>query len=153
HPPRPGRRRRGDRGARRDRRSAGDQAARAAGRRHAHRRAIRGWWRGDVRGEPRRAGDRGDRAAPELRGRRRGRRVNFGDPLTAAEAAMFEDSVVPRYLSFFGGLVADMLIPSPVAQIAHIACRTGYPDPIVAEKMSRSVLVGVDASAAALDMA
>ncbi len=79
--------------------------------------------------------------------------MNFADPLTAAEAAMFEDSVVPRYLSFFGGLVADMLIPSPAAQIAHIACRTGYPDPIVAEKMPKSVLVGVDPSAAALDMA
>src|SRR6185437_6534543 len=69
---------------------------------------------------------------------------SFGDPLSAPEAAMFEDSVVPRYLSFFGGLVADMLIPSPSAQIAHIACRTGYPDPIVAEKLPRSVLVGVD---------
>ena len=79
--------------------------------------------------------------------------MSFGDPLSAPEAAMFEDSVVPRYLSFFGGLVADMLIPSPSAQIAHIACRTGYPDPIVAEKLPRSVLVGVDGSAAALDMA
>ena len=30
---------------------------------------------------------------------------------------------------------------APRAHIAHIACRTGYPDPLVAEKMPRSVLV------------
>ncbi len=77
----------------------------------------------------------------------------FGAPLTAAEAAVFEESVVPRYLSFFGGLVAEMLIQSPSAQIAHIACRTGYPDPVVAEKMAPCAILGVDPSAAALDVA
>ncbi len=77
----------------------------------------------------------------------------FGAPLSEAEAAVFEDSVVPRYLSFFGGLVADMLIPSPNAQLAHLACRTGYPDPLVAEKMARSHLFGVDGSGPAIDMA
>jgi SAM-dependent methyltransferase len=79
--------------------------------------------------------------------------VIFGAPLTAPEAAVFEDSVVPRYLSFFGGLLAEMMIPSPGAQIAHIACRTGYPDPLVAEKMPKSVIVGVDGSAPATDVA
>jgi SAM-dependent methyltransferase len=79
--------------------------------------------------------------------------VIFGAPLSAAEAAMFEDAVVPRYLSFFGGLVSEMLIVSPSAQIAHIACRTGYPDPLVAEKMAKSVIMGADASAPALDVA
>ncbi len=77
----------------------------------------------------------------------------FGAPLTAPEAAVFEDSVVPRYLSFFGGLVAEMLIPSPTAHLAHVACRTGFPDPLVAEKMSRCVLWGVDGSAPAIDVA
>lgn len=77
----------------------------------------------------------------------------FAAPLTAPEAAVFEEAVVPRYLSYFGGLVSEMMIPSPTAQIAHIACRTGYPDPLVAEKMPHSVIVGVDASAAATDMA
>jgi SAM-dependent methyltransferase len=79
--------------------------------------------------------------------------VIFGAPLSATEAAVFEDSVVPRYLSFFGGLVADMLIPSPTANLAHLACRTGYPDPLVAEKMPRSYLCGVDSSAPAIDVA
>ena len=77
----------------------------------------------------------------------------FGAPLSASEAAVFEDSVVPRYLSFFGGLVAEMLIPSPSAHIAHVACRTGYPDPLVAEKMARSMLWGVDGSGPAIDVA
>ncbi len=77
----------------------------------------------------------------------------FGAPLTAAEAAVFEESVVPRYLSFFGGLIAEMLIQSPSAQLAHIACRTGYPDPVVAEKMPKSAICGVDPSAAAIDAA
>lgn len=77
----------------------------------------------------------------------------FGEPLSETEAAVFEDSVVPRYLSFFGGLVAEMLIPSPMSHIAHIACRTGYPDPLVAEKMGRCVLAGVDGSGPAVDVA
>jgi ubiquinone/menaquinone biosynthesis C-methylase UbiE len=75
------------------------------------------------------------------------------DRLSEAEAALFEDSVVPRYLSFFGGLVSEMLIPSPAAQIAHVACRTGYPDPLVAERVPSASLWGVDPSAPAIEMA
>jgi len=79
--------------------------------------------------------------------------VIFAPPLADADAAVFEDSVVPRYLSFFGGLVGEMLLPSQGATIAHVGCRTGYPDPLVAEKVPHSTLVGVDASAAALEVA
>jgi ubiquinone/menaquinone biosynthesis C-methylase UbiE len=79
--------------------------------------------------------------------------VIFAAPLTDADAAVFEDSVVPRYLSFFGGLCAEMLLPSPGAQIAHLGCRTGYPDPVVAEKVPHSTIVGLDSAAAALDVA
>jgi ubiquinone/menaquinone biosynthesis C-methylase UbiE len=79
--------------------------------------------------------------------------VIFAPPLADADAAIFEDSVVPRYLSFFGGLVAEMLLPSQGANIAHVGCRTGYPDPLVAEKVPHSTLVGVDASAAAIEVA
>ncbi len=77
----------------------------------------------------------------------------LGAPLTADEAEIFEDTVVPRYLSFFGGLAAEMLFPCPQAQIAHLGCRTGYPDSTLAEKVPESALVGVDASASALDVA
>jgi SAM-dependent methyltransferase len=77
----------------------------------------------------------------------------LGAPLTAADAEIFEDVVVPRYLSFFGALAAEMLFPCPQAQIAHLGCRTGYPDSSIAEKMPDSALVGVDASEPALDLA
>ncbi|APR83803.1 Biotin synthesis protein BioC [Minicystis rosea] len=77
----------------------------------------------------------------------------FATPLNEADAALFEESVVPRYLSYFGGLCAGMLLPSQGAMIAHIGCRTGYPDPLVAEKVPQSTIVGVDGSAAALEVA
>ena len=77
----------------------------------------------------------------------------FATPLNEADAALFEEAVVPRYLSFFGGLCAEMLLPSQGATIAHLGCRTGYPDPLVAEKLPGSAIVGVDASEAALDVA
>ncbi|MEO5730911.1 MAG: methyltransferase domain-containing protein [Byssovorax sp.] len=77
----------------------------------------------------------------------------LGAPLTAADAEIFEDAVVPRYLSFFGALAAEMLFPCPEAQIAHLGCRTGYPDSSIAERIPDSSLVGVDASAPALDLA
>ena len=77
----------------------------------------------------------------------------LGAPLTAADAEIFEDAVVPRYLSFFGALAAEMLIPWPQARIAHLGCRTGYPDTSIAEKVPECSLVGVDPSAPALDLA
>jgi SAM-dependent methyltransferase len=72
---------------------------------------------------------------------------------TAADAASFESSVVPRYLSFFGALATDMLLPYSPAAIAHVGCRTGYPDGIIADKIPGSSLIGVDSSGPALDMA
>lgn len=77
----------------------------------------------------------------------------FGAPLSQAEAALFDDAVVPRYLSYFGGLTAEMLLPCAAAQIAHLGCRTGYPDPVVAEKVPHSTIHGFDASEAALNFA
>lgn len=77
----------------------------------------------------------------------------FAAPLNEADAAIFEDSVVPRYLSFFGGLCAEMILPSQGAVMAHLGCRTGYPDPLVAEKVPGCSIFGVDASAPALDVA
>ncbi len=79
--------------------------------------------------------------------------MSFGAPLTEAEAAIFEDTVVPRYLSFFGGLCAEMLLASPSASIAHLGCRTGYPDPMIAERVPKSSIIGVDSSPSALDVA
>jgi SAM-dependent methyltransferase len=79
--------------------------------------------------------------------------VTFGPGLTTADAALFETFVVPRYLAFFGGIACDMLIPHASAVVAHLGCRTGYPDGLVAERLPHSTLVGVDSSAAAVDLA
>jgi SAM-dependent methyltransferase len=73
--------------------------------------------------------------------------------LGPAEAAIFETFVVPRYLSFFGDLSLEMLAESAEAQVAHIHCRTGYPDRGVALKLPGAVIVGVDASQAAIELA
>ncbi|HEY4117543.1 MAG TPA: class I SAM-dependent methyltransferase [Byssovorax sp.] len=65
----------------------------------------------------------------------------------------FENAVVPRYLSFFGSLAVDMLFPIPDAHVAHIGCRTGYPDWIIADKMPQSSLLGVDSSPPGVEFA
>jgi SAM-dependent methyltransferase len=73
--------------------------------------------------------------------------------LGPADAAIFETFVVPRYLSLFGELVLEMLADSDDAQVAHIFCRTGYPDRGVALKLSGAHIVGVDSSSAAIELA
>jgi SAM-dependent methyltransferase len=77
----------------------------------------------------------------------------LGPPLSADDAEVFEAFVVPRYLSFFGGLLVEMVLPCDQAQIAHIGCRTGFPDPVIADKVPGAEIMGVDASAAALELA
>lgn len=77
----------------------------------------------------------------------------LGPPLSAADAALFETAVVPRYLSFFTSLLIDMMLPYEPARIVNIGCRNGYPDALVAEKMKNAAIVGVDSSSAALDLA
>lgn len=73
--------------------------------------------------------------------------------LGPADAAIFETFVVPRYLSLFGELVLEMIAESEEAQIAHLFCRTGYPDRGVALKLSGAHIIGVDRSAAAIELA
>lgn len=85
-------------------------------------------------------------AAPDSSPRSSGR-------LGPADAAIFETFVVPRYLSLFGELVLEMLAESEEAQVAHIFCRTGYPDRGVALKLSGAHIIGVDRSSAAIELA
>jgi ubiquinone/menaquinone biosynthesis C-methylase UbiE len=73
--------------------------------------------------------------------------------LSPADAAVIETFVVPRYLSFFGELVLEMLLPVEGARIAHLGCRTGYPDRQLYEKISGARISGVDPSGPALDLA
>ena len=73
--------------------------------------------------------------------------------LGPAEAAIFETFVVPRYLSLFGELALEMLAESEEAQVAHLHCRTGYPDRGIALKLPGAHVIGVDSSPAALELA
>ncbi|WP_437674679.1 class I SAM-dependent methyltransferase [Sorangium sp. So ce131] len=77
----------------------------------------------------------------------------IGPPLSPADAVLFENAVVPRYVSFFASLAIEMMLPSEAARVVHFGCRTGFPDPIVADKLPGATLVGVDGSAAALELA
>jgi SAM-dependent methyltransferase len=73
--------------------------------------------------------------------------------LGPAEAAVFETFVVPRYLSLFGELVLEMIVESEQARVAHLLCRTGYPDRGVALKLQGAHIIGADVSPAALQLA
>jgi SAM-dependent methyltransferase len=73
--------------------------------------------------------------------------------LGPADAAIFETFVVPRYLSLFGDLVLEMIAESEEAQVAHLFCRTGYPDRGVAMKLPGAHIFGVDRSKAAIELA
>jgi len=64
-----------------------------------------------------------------------------------------ETFVVPRYLAFFGEAVLELLLAGEGARIAHLGCRTGYPDRQLYELASGASIVGVDPSAAALELA
>jgi SAM-dependent methyltransferase len=77
----------------------------------------------------------------------------FGPPLSPADAVLFENAVVPRYLSFFASLAVDMMLVHESASVAHLGCRNGFPDAIVADKLPGASIVGIDPSAAALDFA
>jgi ubiquinone/menaquinone biosynthesis C-methylase UbiE len=73
--------------------------------------------------------------------------------LAPADAAILETFVVPRYLSLFGELALDMLLVGESAHIAHVCCRTGYPDRKILELADGATLVGIDSSLPAVELA
>jgi len=73
--------------------------------------------------------------------------------LGPAEAAIFETFIVPRYLSLFGEFALEMMADSDDAQVVHLNCRTGYPDRGIVMRLPGAHVVGIDASAAALELA
>ncbi|NLE88605.1 MAG: class I SAM-dependent methyltransferase [Myxococcales bacterium] len=75
------------------------------------------------------------------------------DALGANDAAIVETFAVPRYLAWFGELALEMLLVSEAARVAHLGCRTGYPDLEILKRIPRTALVGVDGSEPALDLA
>lgn len=79
--------------------------------------------------------------------------MTLGSALTAEEAEAFDAQIVPRYLTFFGALAVDMVLPCPSARIAHLGCRTGYLDALVAERLPGCSIAGIDPSPASLELA
>ncbi|MCA9627328.1 MAG: class I SAM-dependent methyltransferase [Myxococcales bacterium] len=73
--------------------------------------------------------------------------------LSPADAAVIETFVVPRYLGLFGELAQEMLLAGGPIRLAHIACRTGYPDRQIVERLPGSVVVGIDANEPAIELA
>lgn len=64
-----------------------------------------------------------------------------------------ETFVVPRYLSLFGEPMLEMLLAGDAAAIAHLGCRTGYPDRLLLERVPGARITSVDVSAPALELA
>ncbi len=79
--------------------------------------------------------------------------MSLHTPLSAAEAAVFDASVIPRYLAFFGSAAAEMVFPWEHSTIVNIGCRTGYVEPLLAERVPGATVVSVDPSPDALDLA
>jgi SAM-dependent methyltransferase len=79
--------------------------------------------------------------------------VRHFDDLSTQDAAIFETFVVPRYLSLFGELLLELLLTGDAARVAHLGCRTGYPDLELFERIPNMSLVGVDISLPALELA
>jgi SAM-dependent methyltransferase len=79
--------------------------------------------------------------------------VILGQKLSAADAAVFETFVVPRYLALFGELLLQMALGSDSARMVHVGCRTGYPDRLLLERSNDIDIIGVDPSLSALELA
>ncbi len=75
------------------------------------------------------------------------------ESLEAADAAVYETFVVPRYMRPFGELAVSMLAVGEEAQVAHLGCRTGYPDLQLIQSLPGSHLFGCDGSASAVELA
>ncbi len=72
---------------------------------------------------------------------------------TEVDVAVYETFVVPRYTARFGELLVEMVTPSVDARIAHLGCRTGYPDPQVLARLPDAHLYGWDRSVPAVELA
>jgi SAM-dependent methyltransferase len=71
----------------------------------------------------------------------------------AADAAMYEALVVPRFVRLFSEPLMELLLTTDEAQVAHIGCRTGFPDQELLTRLPNAFIFGADASEAALEIA
>ena len=73
--------------------------------------------------------------------------------LGPSDAAVLETFVVPRYLAMFGEALLEMFLSSGEADVVHLGCRTGYPDELIAERLTSGSIVGLDPSSPAIELA
>jgi SAM-dependent methyltransferase len=73
--------------------------------------------------------------------------------LGPSDAAVLETFVVPRYLTLFGEAAMDMFLSSGAAAVVHLGCRTGYPDELIADRLTSGSIMGLDPSPPAIDLA
>jgi SAM-dependent methyltransferase len=74
-------------------------------------------------------------------------------PLGVNQVPVFETFVVPRFLSLFGALALEMLLPCEGAVVANLASRTGYPDTVLPRYMPGCRIIGYDSSEEAIELA
>ncbi len=72
---------------------------------------------------------------------------------TRSEVAVFETSVVPRYLSLFGTAAVGAVLKTPGARVCHLGCRTGYPDAELFSVLGDAHFYGVEENEFALELA
>jgi len=72
--------------------------------------------------------------------------------LGPSDAAVLETFVVPRYLTLFGEAALEMFLSSGTAAIVHLGCRTGYPDELLADRLTGGSIMGLDPSPPAIDL-
>lgn len=75
------------------------------------------------------------------------------EAMSTTDAAVFETFVVPGYLKLFGDLAVQMFLGVEGARVAHLGCRTGFPDAELATQVPGLSLYGADSSPAALELA
>lgn len=74
--------------------------------------------------------------------------------LGPSDAAVFEAFVSPRLGVLYGELLLAMLRPADrPARVAHLACRTGFPERLIATQLPGGELFGVDPSMNAVELA
>jgi len=70
-----------------------------------------------------------------------------------AEAAILETFVAPRYLELYSSVALEMLAVSEEAQLAHLHCRTGYPQQAIAAALRGVHIYGADPFEATIELA
>lgn len=69
------------------------------------------------------------------------------------EAAVFDTFVIPTYLKVYRELLSRLVLVGEAARVAHLGCRTGYPDSELLAMMPNTSGVGIDPSGHSLTLA